>query len=124
MHTLNSKPYAGILRSLLGRLLLLVGLTFSLIGAATVFSNPSVTEDEAMRDAAIVRPGPNGERTYTTTNASVAQAMQHMAEVNQKRALERRIGKSLAVPGMALLGIALVVFAYSKFPKQRPDPIV
>ena len=47
-----------------------------------------------------------------------------MAEVNKKRELERRIGKSLAVPGMALLGIAVIVFAYSKFPKQRPDPVV
>ena len=109
---------------IISSLLLIVGLTFSLIGAATVFNNPSVTKDEAMQDAAIVSPGPNGERTYTTTNATVAQALQDMAEVNKQREIERRIGKSLAVPGMALLGIAVVVFAYSKFPKQRPDPVV
>ncbi len=109
---------------IISSLLLIVGLTFSLIGAATVFNNPSLTEDEAMQDAAIVSPGRNGERTYTSTNATTAQALQHMAEVNKERELERRIGKSLAVPGIALLGIAVIIFAYSKFPKQRPDPIV
>ncbi len=70
---------------IISSLLLIVGLTFSLFGAATVFSNPSVTEDEAMQDAAIVSPGPNGERTYTTTNATIAKALQRMAEVNKER---------------------------------------
>jgi hypothetical protein len=104
--------------------LLIVGLTFSLIGGATVINNSPLAEDEAIQDAALVSPGPNGERTYTSTNGTVAQALHHMAEVNKKRELERRIGKSLAVPGIALLGIAAILFAYSKFPQKRPDPVV
>ena len=98
-----------------------IGLALSLVGLCRITFNQPVSENDAIQNAARVTQGPNGQRMYSITDAEIRQADRQRQTTNSVRAQARQSGKSLALPGVIMLVVALIGFGTFRAKKTVAD---